>query len=137
MNNLPGLVVDVEARIDKLEKGMARAAKAQARGSNQMERRAQRSAKSLERTYDRAGSNITAVFKKLGPSLIAGLGIGALSGLAQEVRGVVRATAEIGDEAKRAGVRIEAFQELKYVSEQNRVGVDAMVDGLKEMSILS
>ena len=135
MNNLPGLVVDVEARIDKLEKGMARAAKAQARGSNQMERRAQRSAKSLERTYDRAGSNITAVFKKLGPSLIAGLGIGALSGLAQEVRGVVRATAEIGDEAKRAGVSIEAFQELKYVSEQNRVGVDAMVDELKEMSI--
>ncbi len=44
MNNLPGLVVDVEARIDKLEKGMQRAAKAQARGSNQMERRAQRSA---------------------------------------------------------------------------------------------
>ena len=40
MSDLPGLVVDIEARIDKLEKGLKRANAAQNRASDQMERRA-------------------------------------------------------------------------------------------------
>ena len=44
MSDLPGLVVDIEARIDKLEKGLKRANAAQNRASDQMERRARQSA---------------------------------------------------------------------------------------------
>lgn len=41
---LPGLVVEIEARIDKLEKGLKRANAAQAKAANDMERRAKANA---------------------------------------------------------------------------------------------
>ena len=40
---LPGLIVPVEARITKLEKGLERANRAQRRASQRMERRARQS----------------------------------------------------------------------------------------------
>ena len=42
--------------------------------------------------------------------------------------------AEVGNEAKRAGVSVQAFQEWKYVAEQSRIAVDSLVDGLKELN---
>ena len=41
----------------------------------------------------------------------------------------------IGDEAKRAGISVKAFQELRYVADQNRVSIDALTDGIKEMNL--
>ncbi|MEO9630965.1 MAG: hypothetical protein ABJG14_11055 [Sulfitobacter sp.] len=135
MSDLPGLIVDVEARIDKLEKGLKRANAAQNRASGQMEARAQRSADKLRTTYGKAGDSILATFKRLGPGLVAGLSVGALAGLTRNIGQVVKEVASIGDAAKTAGVDIEAFQELKFVGDQNRIGIDAMTDGLKELSL--
>lgn len=59
----------------------------------------------------------------------------SLAGAVASARQAASEVAAIGDEARRAGVSVKAFQELKFVAEQNRVGVDAMVDGLKELSL--
>jgi len=58
--------------------------------------------------------------------------IGQLTtGLAATIRGI----AQIGDEAKRSGLSAQAFQEWKFVAEQNRIGVDQLVDGFKELNL--
>ncbi|WP_306113278.1 MULTISPECIES: phage tail tape measure protein [unclassified Roseovarius] len=135
MENLTGLVVDIEARIDKLEKGLARANRAQRRASGQMERRARQSATRLRNTYGEATDGIAASFKKLGPAVVGTLSVAAVSGVARNIRRVVRETASLGDEAERAGLSLQAFQELQFVGSQNRIGMDALTDGLKEMNL--
>lgn len=135
MTELPSLIIDVEARIDRLEKGLKRANAAQNRASGQMEARARQSAERLRNTYGKAGDSILATFKRLGPGLVAGLSVGALAGLTRNIGQVVKEVASIGDAAKTAGVDIEAFQELKFAGDQNRIGVDALTDGLKELSL--
>ncbi len=135
MENLTGLVVDIEARIDKLEKGLARANRAQKRASGQMERRARQSANRLRNTYGEATDGIAASFKKLGPALVGTLTVGAIAGVSRNLRRVVTETARIGDEAKRAGVSVQALQEWEFVGTQNRIGIDAIVDGLKELNL--
>lgn len=135
MENLPGLVVDIEARIDKLEKGLKRANLAQRKASGQMERRARQSADRMRNTYGNAADGIAASFKKLGPALIGGLTVGAIAGVSRNLRRVVNETARIGDEAQRAGVSVQALQEFEFVGSQNRVGLDAIVDGFKELNL--
>ena len=67
---------------------------------------------------------------------ITGLVTGFVANAAvQQVRETARAVAEVGDAAKRAGLDLVAFQELKYVAEQNRIGVDQLVDGIKELNL--
>lgn len=136
---LPGLVVEVEARIDKLERGLKRANAAQRRSSTAMERRARVSADRMRNSYGRAGDSILSTFKKLGPGLagglVGGLTVGALSGLSTSLGRIVNETAQIGDEAKRAGVSVRALQEWSFVGKQNRIGIDQIVDGLKELNL--
>jgi hypothetical protein len=68
--------------------------------------------------------------KTMGLSAVAGA-----TALLVAVRQSSAAVAELSMQAKMAGVSFEAFQELKYVAEQNLVGVDALTDGLKELSL--
>ncbi|PTX39400.1 hypothetical protein IQ03_04971 [Gemmobacter caeni] len=67
--------------------------------------------------------------------IAGGLVTGAIdkmtTGLAQTVKGI----AAVGDEAKRAGLDLRTFQEWKFVAEQNRIGVDQLVDGFKELNL--
>ncbi|WP_424976808.1 phage tail tape measure protein [Leisingera sp. S232] len=136
---MPGLIVPLEARVDKLEKGLKRANAMQKRSAAAMERRARVSADRLRDTYGKAGDSILATFRKLGPSiaggLVGGLTVGALSSVTNNMDQIVRTTAQIGDEAKRAGVSVRALQEWSYVGRQNRIGIDQIVDGLKEMQL--
>lgn len=75
----------------------------------------------------------------LGRAFLGGLGIGiatiGLNELTGSAREAIKAVAGIGDEAKRAGLSAKAFQEWKFVAEQNRIGVDALTDGFKELSL--
>lgn len=129
---LPGLIVPVEARITQLEKGLERANRAQRRAAQRMERRAGQSADRINKTYDKMGSGVAAAFKRISLPLLAGIGSAAT---VRALRDTTRGIAQIGDEAKRSGVSAKAFQEWKFVAEQNRIGVDSMVDGLKELNL--
>lgn len=136
--SLPGLVVNVEARIDKLEKALKRANAAQRGSADQMERRAKQSADRLRDTYGAAGDGITKSLKGLAPLVggflggMVGLGV---SGIAGNLAAITKGIAQVGDEAKRAGLSAEVFQEWKFVAEQNRIGVDSLVDGFKELNL--
>lgn len=130
--NLPGLIVPVEARITQLEKGLARANRAQRRAAQNMERRAKQSADRMSASYARAGTAAAAAFKRVALPIAAGV---ASAGTARAIGQTVKAVAQLGDEAERAGVPLEAFQEWKYIAEQNRIGIDQMVDGLKELNL--
>jgi hypothetical protein len=132
---LEGLIVDVEARIDKLEKGLKKANVVQKRSATLMERRAAQSANRINASYAKSTAGISSSFKKLGPALLAGLSIAAVGAATNRIRSVVGEVARIGDAAATAGVNVEQFQELKYVSEQSRIDVDAMTDSLKELSL--
>ncbi|KIN60647.1 tail tape measure protein [Sulfitobacter noctilucae] len=107
----------------------------QQRSSGQMERRAEVSAKRMQASYGKAGSAIAASFSKIGPALVGGLAVGGFAALTSSLGRIVTETAQIGDEAKRAGVSVRALQEWTYVGKQNRIGTDAIVDGLKEMNL--
>ena len=129
---LPGLIVPIEARIDKLEKGLVRANRAQRKAAAQMERRAKQSADRLRTTYGKMGTDVAAGFKKMALPLIGATG---LAGITRAAFTTAKGVAQIGDEAKRAGVSLKSFQEWKFVAEQNRIAVDSLVDGLKELNI--
>ncbi|MHA4733286.1 phage tail tape measure protein [Ensifer adhaerens] len=67
---------------------------------------------------------------------VAGVAAGIVSASTVAViRDAASAIASIGDEARRAGLDVKSFQELKYVAEQNRIGVDALTDGIKELNL--
>ncbi|MCA0996311.1 hypothetical protein [Alloyangia pacifica] len=137
---LPGLIVPVEARIDRLEKALKRASQTQTRFAKDMERRAKQNAERVAKQYDGLGTKIT---QSLANIQLPGLGIGAaglagaagLGVVAGQVRESVRAIAELGNEARRAGVAAEDFQRWQYVADQNRISLDALTDGFKELSL--
>ncbi|MBN9335384.1 tail tape measure protein [Devosia sp.] len=66
---------------------------------------------------------------------VAGIAAGGIAGIVSRIGQVASAVASVGDEARRAGVGVEAFQELGYVARQNRIDVGALTDGMKELNL--
>ncbi len=94
------------------------------------------SAAGLSGNLGAAGAGLRA----MGPAgAAAAIGIGALAlGFTKIVtssRDAARSIAEIGDAARRAGIDVEAFQELQLVADRNRISVDALTDGIKELNL--
>ncbi|MCF8483838.1 MAG: hypothetical protein K9G71_01405 [Rhodobacteraceae bacterium] len=133
--SLPGLIVPIEARIDKLEKGLKRAAQVQARSAATMEQRAKQSATRMAQSYEQAGSGIATAMARFAAPLAGVLVADTLINIGRAARQTVGAMARVGDEAKRAGVGVQAFQEWSFVADQNRISVDALIDGMKELNL--
>ncbi|TGN68280.1 hypothetical protein E4L95_01980 [Paracoccus liaowanqingii] len=142
MNEMTGLIVDVEARINKLERGLKQANDRQRKAAGEMERRAKQSADRINNTYGQMSNGIGASFARMSKlalpfagGLVAGVVGGGVAGLVGNLDRVAEGIANIGNEAKRAGVDKTTFQEWAFVADQNRIGIDAMVDALKELHI--
>ncbi len=140
------LVILMEARIRDLEKNMAKASGVTARtyrsmsqGSKtataQMERDMVRSTTRINQALATVTTKVGAFSKAFAGGLVGGVVGMGVAGILSQIQQVAKGVAEIGDEAKQAGLSIQAFQELKFVAEQNRVGVDALVDGIKELNL--
>lgn len=125
------LVAQLEARIDKYEKSLAKARQKTNTEFGRIEKRGQR----MEKKLSKLGKGAAQVGVNLSKGLLGGLVAGGIAGSVAAIGQIADQVARVGDEAKRAGVDVEAFQELKYVAEQNRIGVDALTDGLKEMNL--
>ncbi|MBB5723199.1 hypothetical protein FHS72_002836 [Loktanella ponticola] len=132
--SLPGLIVDVEARIDKLERGLKRANSIQRSSSSQMEQRAEQSAQRVRASYGKAADGVAASLKRMALPLLGGL---LAADTIKNMQASIGQVASLGDEAKRAGVSLDALQQWKFVGQQNRIGIDAIVDGLKELNLRS
>lgn len=140
------LVVKLEARINDFEKSMKRAENTGTRtyqglrrgsrsATRQMEQDMARSASSIRQSVASVTGSIGSLGKAFAGGLLGGIAIGGLTEVVSSSRQVVAGMAEIGDEAKRAGLSAQAFQEWKFVADQNRISVDALVDGFKELSL--
>jgi hypothetical protein len=140
------LIVQLEARVSDFEKKMRQAEQRGSRSYSGLRRDSRSATRQMEQDMTRATGRINQAVAatagqigSLGKTFISGLAVGAVttgvamitSRLADTVKGV----AELGDEAKRSGLALKEFQEWKFVAEQNRIGIDAMVDGFKELSL--
>lgn len=140
------LAIAVIAKLTDLEKQMAKANGITARAyremsqnsrkaTKQMEQDAQRSATRINQAFAQVSTKIGSFGKAFVGGLAAGAAIGALEGIRQAALDSTKSILELADQARMAGVSFKAFQGLKIVAEQNRVGVDALTDGLKELSL--
>lgn len=129
------LAVSIEARINRLERDMRKASGVVGKNFDQIDRRSKRAADRMESHWSGMAGKFASIGKGLAVGLIGGLTAGGINALIGRVGDVAKGIAEIGDEAKRAGLNVEDFQELKYVAEQNRLGVDSLVDGIKELNL--
>lgn len=103
--------------------------------TRQMEADMVRSTGRINQALAATGTQIGSFAKSFAVGLAGGVVAAAFAGFTSNALDTVRAIAEIGDEAKRSGLQAEAFQEWKYVAEQNRIGLDSMVDGFKELNL--
>lgn len=127
------LIVALEARIRDFERNMARGRKVANDNLAAIEKRAQDAAPRLEAAMSNAGKGLASGLSMgLGAVGIGGAGI---AGVLSTIKQAVSEVAQMSAEAKRAGLGVEVFQELKYAAEQARVGVDGLTDGIKEMQL--
>ncbi|HWL56530.1 MAG TPA: hypothetical protein VNQ78_07615 [Paracoccus sp. (in: a-proteobacteria)] len=141
-----GLLVKLEANIAGWQKDFNRAITQQQRASQRMERLAQQNARKIGDAYEGLGPRIGKAFNSIPASLkglggaflggvAGGIAIGGLDQMATSVLRIAKETANFRNEADKAGVSVETWQEWKFVADQNRVGIDALTDGIKELHI--
>lgn len=140
------LVVLLEARIRDFEKNMAKADGTATRSYDRMRRGSRSATRQMEqdmaRSTGRINQMLASTSTKIGSygkafvgGLVGGLVAGGVAGVASRIGEIAKSVASVGDEARRAGVSAKAFQEWRFVAEQNRIGVDSLVDGLKELNL--
>ncbi|RNI21003.1 phage tail tape measure protein [Paracoccus pantotrophus] len=140
------LVVALEARVSEFDKRLRQAEQRGTRtyqnlqrgsrsATRQMEQDMARSAASIRQSVASVTGSVGSLGKALAGGFLGGMAVGGIAELVGSSRQIVRSMAEIGNEAKRAGLSAQAFQEWKYVAEANRISVDALVDGFKELSL--
>lgn len=122
------LMVDVVARIDKLEKAMKRGAQVTDQQMGKVEKRART-------MVVRLNSEFAGIGKAFASGLAGGIFAAGISGAVSGLQNIIKETANLRAEAARAGVSLTAFQQWKAVAEDTRIPLDAMVDALKELNI--
>lgn len=132
------LVIALEARIRDFERNFQKANRTANDNFTAMERRAKQSADRMENSLSSVGKGVQLAMTGLKAGLAglaAGGALAALVGIQSAVKDSTHSILEMSDSAKIAGVSFKRFQELKFVADQNRVSVDALTDGLKELSL--
>lgn len=100
-----------------------------------LQRDAGQNTSKMARDIDSNLSKAAASVGALGKAFVAGAAATAVGVLTSNLTQGVRAVAQIGDEARRSGLGVEAFQALGYVATQSRIPIDALVDGMKELNL--
>jgi len=130
------LVVQLEARVRDFEKGMQRASTVANDNYRKMRTGAQRAGADMEKSLTASAGRINAALSKIGlGGLVGGLAAGGIAGIVSQFGDVAHSIAEIGDKAKQAGLDAKSFQELGFVASQNRIEVDSLTAGIREMQI--
>lgn len=146
MDDEERLVVLLEARIKDLERNMAKASGTTERRFREMSMHSKSATRQMEqdaiRSTTRINQALATVSTRIGDygrAFADGLGMSAatvgITGFVAATKAAIESTANLSRQARMAGVDVEAFQELKFVAEQNKIGIDALTDGLKEMNL--
>ncbi|TKA98539.1 hypothetical protein FAZ78_00330 [Cereibacter changlensis] len=140
------LVVLLEARIRDFEKNMQKAERSGTNSYQRLKRDSNSATQAMEkdmvRSTDRINQALATTSTRVGAfgaNFIKGLAVGAIAAamaqISSSITETIRGIAEMGDQARRSGMDATSFQEWKFVAEQNRIGVDSLVDGFKELSL--
>lgn len=129
------LVVLLEARVRDFERNFARAQQTADKRFKAIEDRAKSSAGRLKAAFAGIGGAVSGAAGALGAT--AGIGGLGLAGLFAGAKTAAADLAQIAAEAQKAGVAVEAFQELGYAAQGALVNIDALTDGLKELQLRS
>lgn len=140
------LAIAVVAKLTELEKQMAKANGITARAYREMSLNSRKATKQMEDDAKRSATRVSQAMATIGTTIggvgkafaggLIGTVIGAgIAGVLSSVKEVTESVAELGDQARMAGLSSKAFQEWKYVAEQARIPVDAITDGLKELQL--
>ncbi len=125
------LLVELQADNTQLSKGLTAAGY----DLTKLETRTKSSLARMDSEYRGRFANMA----KVATSAIGSFGFNAAAvsaaAFSAAIKTAVTSTAELSRQARMAGVSVEAFQGLKFAAEQNKIGVDALVDGLKELSL--
>lgn len=133
--NLERITILLQARDRDFQRAMDRNNKIIARMTRDAERDTQRMNRTVSANMDRMGQSALAFGRDFATGIAAAASAAALGFLATGLRQTVRGIAAVGDEARRAGIEVEAFQQWAFVGEQNRIAVDSLVDGFKELNL--
>lgn len=136
------LIVALEARIRDFERNMQRAEQRGTRSYQNLQRGSRGAATAMERDMLRSTTRINQALATtstkiglVGKAFAAGAIASGMAAITTGAGAAVRSLAELDRQAKRSGVSVTEFQQLKFVAEQNRIDVDQMIDGLKEMQL--
>ena len=125
------IAILLQARDRDLQRALDRSNKLLSKFEQNAGRSATRTGRTVERNLARVGTS----FKAFAGGLVGGAIAAGLAAVTSELAGTIKGIAAIGDEARRSGLGVEAFQELKFVAEQSRIPVDALIDGMKELNL--
>lgn len=151
------LAINITAKLGDLEKQMAKANGITARAYREMTLNSRKATKQMEDDAIRSTVRMNQAFASVGTKvgafgktmmstlgtvgggfaggLIGGLAAGSLTQIVGNLGSIAKGIAEVGDKAKMAGLSNKAFQELAFVASQNRIQVDALTDGMKELQL--
>lgn len=136
------LIVALEARIRDFEKNMRKAERTGTRSYQNLQRGSRGASTSMERDMLRSTTRINQALATtstkiglMGKAFVAGAIATGMAAITKGAGEAVRSLSEIDRQAKRSGLSVTAFQQLKFVGEQNQIEVDQMIDGLKEMQL--
>ncbi|MEQ8450435.1 MAG: hypothetical protein RIB97_12195 [Nitratireductor sp.] len=105
-------------------------------------RAGEKSTDRFERNATKATTGVGAAFVRMGGlakaaigGLVAGVVAAGVTGIVRGFGDIARSIADVGDQAKLAGLSVRTFQEWRYVAQQARIPVNAMADAFKELSL--
>lgn len=128
------LMVDVVARVDKLEKAMKRGAQVSDQQMGKVERRAKTMVFRVDQQFSKLASSIGGLGKAFIGGLAGGALIGGFEGLARGARSVVAELTSIGDIAAKVGLTTDALQQLRHVASLSGVGVNNLDTAMQRFS---
>ncbi len=129
------LLVSFEARLTKYERDLDRAKNKSRTNFKAIQKEAEDAGSGIEKAISGAFGTLGSFSKGLAGGIVGGLAVGGIDGILSRVQELAKGVAEIGDQAKMTGMKAKDFQELAYVAQQNRIPVDGLADGMKELSL--
>lgn len=121
----------LQARDKDLQRALDRSNKLVQKYERDQGRAMTRSAQTVERNMARMGTAISA----FAGGILGGVLAQGIASVTTNLGPMIRGIAQIGDEARRSGLGVTAFQELSFVATQSRIPVDSLIDGMKELNL--
>lgn len=135
MSDEQRLLVTFEARLNKYERDLERSKGKSRTNFRAIQKEAETAGSGIEKAMSGALGTLGSFGKGLLGGIAGGLAVGGLDEIIGRVGELAKGVAEVGDNAKMAGLSSRSFQELGFVADQNRIPIDALTDAMKELSL--